>query len=215
MIEMTNFYRIPNASQMRPPTCAAPNPFPTSPTKSASPASATRATNPFNPFPESVDSNPFNPLPTSPTKSASPAGATRATNPFNPLPESVDSNPFNPFPESVDSNPFPTPQPTITWDARGLVPVVVQDATTGDVLMLAYANAEAVQRTVDTGEAWFWSRSRSELWHKGATSGNVQQVIEVRIDCDGDTLLYRVLPAGPACHTGERSCFYRTLYLTP
>lgn len=106
-------------------------------------------------------------------------------------------------------------QPQITWDARGLLPVVVQDATTGDVLMLAYANAEALQHTVDSGEAWFWSRSRGELWHKGATSGNVQTVVEIRIDCDGDTLLYRVLPAGPACHTGARSCFYRTLYVRP
>lgn len=109
----------------------------------------------------------------------------------------------------------PNPEPTVTWDANGLVPVVVQDATTGDVLMLAYANTAALQRTVDTGEAWFWSRSRAELWHKGATSGNVQQVIEIRLDCDGDTLLYRVLPAGPACHTGERSCFYRSFYRVP
>ncbi len=105
--------------------------------------------------------------------------------------------------------------PTIAWDVRGLVPVVVQDATTGDMLMLAYANSDALQRTVDTGEAWFWSRSRGELWPKGATSGNVQTVVEIRIDCDGDTLLYRVLPTGPACHTGARSCFYRTLYVTP
>lgn len=105
--------------------------------------------------------------------------------------------------------------PAIAWDGRGLVPVIVQDATTGDVLMLAYANPEALQRTLDTGEAWFWSRSRRELWHKGATSGHVQRVSEICLDCDGDTLLYRVAPAGPACHTGARSCFYRTLYPAP
>ncbi len=120
-----------------------------------------------------------------------------------------------PNPIAANTATPPNPEPTVTWDANGLVPVVVQDATTGDVLMLAYANTAALQRTVDTGEAWFWSRSRAELWHKGATSGNVQQVIEIRLDCDGDTLLYRVLPAGPACHTGERSCFYRSLYRVP
>jgi phosphoribosyl-ATP pyrophosphohydrolase/phosphoribosyl-AMP cyclohydrolase len=99
----------------------------------------------------------------------------------------------------------------IRWDERGLVPVVVQDAHTGQVLMLAYANEEALQRTLEGGEAWFWSRSRGELWHKGATSGNRQRLVEVRYDCDGDTLLYRVEPAGPACHTGRQSCFYRCL----
>ncbi|MGD8624788.1 MAG: bifunctional phosphoribosyl-AMP cyclohydrolase/phosphoribosyl-ATP diphosphatase HisIE [Anaerolineae bacterium] len=99
----------------------------------------------------------------------------------------------------------------IRWDERGLVPVVVQDAHTGQVLMLAYANKEALQRTLEGGEAWFWSRSRGELWHKGATSGNRQRLVEVRYDCDADTLLYRVEPAGPACHTGRQSCFYRRL----
>lgn len=99
----------------------------------------------------------------------------------------------------------------IKWDDRGLVPVVVQDAHTSEVLMLAYANQEAVQATLAQGQAHFWSRSRRELWRKGATSGNVQRVLEVRYDCDGDTLLYLVEPAGPACHTGQRSCFYRTL----
>lgn len=93
--------------------------------------------------------------------------------------------------------------------ATGLVPVVVQDADTGHVLMLAYANREALKRTYGTGQAWFWSRSRQDYWHKGATSGHVQNVVEVRIDCDGDTVLYLVRPVGPACHTGEVSCFYR------
>ena len=99
----------------------------------------------------------------------------------------------------------------IRYDEGGLVPVVAQDADTGEVLMLAYANREAVERTVETGEAHYYSRSREELWHKGSTSGNTQKVIEVRLDCDGDALLYRVEPAGPACHTGERSCFFTTL----
>jgi phosphoribosyl-AMP cyclohydrolase / phosphoribosyl-ATP pyrophosphohydrolase len=97
----------------------------------------------------------------------------------------------------------------VAWDAAGLVPVVAQDASSGDVLTLAYANERALQRTLETGEAHYWSRSRGELWHKGATSGNVQRVREVRLDCDGDALLYRVDPAGPACHTGQRSCFFR------
>lgn len=99
----------------------------------------------------------------------------------------------------------------IRYDDAGLVPVVTQDANTGEVLMLAYANGEAVQRTRETGDAHYYSRSRGELWRKGATSGNTQRVVEVRLDCDGDTLLYRVEPAGPACHTGERSCFFTTL----
>jgi phosphoribosyl-AMP cyclohydrolase / phosphoribosyl-ATP pyrophosphohydrolase len=99
----------------------------------------------------------------------------------------------------------------IRYDEGGLVPVVAQDADTGEVLMLAYASREAVARTVETGEAHYYSRSRGELWHKGSTSGNTQKVIEVRLDCDGDALLYRVEPAGPACHTGERSCFFTTL----
>jgi phosphoribosyl-ATP pyrophosphohydrolase/phosphoribosyl-AMP cyclohydrolase len=88
-----------------------------------------------------------------------------------------------------------------------LIPVVVQDVETGRVLMLAYANDEAVRRTRETGEAWFWSRSRNELWHKGATSGNTMAVEEIADDCDGDALLYRVRPSGPACHTGAESCF--------
>jgi phosphoribosyl-AMP cyclohydrolase / phosphoribosyl-ATP pyrophosphohydrolase len=97
----------------------------------------------------------------------------------------------------------------VAWDASGLVPVVTQDASSGDVLTVAYANALALERTLETGEAHYWSRSRAELWRKGATSGNVQRVREVRLDCDGDALLYRVDPAGPACHTGQRSCFFR------
>ncbi len=99
----------------------------------------------------------------------------------------------------------------LRYDARGLIPAVVQDATTGAVLMVAWMNAAALRRTQATGEAHFWSRSRGELWHKGATSGNVQRVREIRYDCDGDTLLLLVDPAGPACHTGAMSCFYRTL----
>jgi phosphoribosyl-AMP cyclohydrolase / phosphoribosyl-ATP pyrophosphohydrolase len=96
----------------------------------------------------------------------------------------------------------------IAYDERGLVPVVVQDWRTGEVLTLAYANAEAVARTRATGELHLWSRSRDELWHKGATSGNVQRVKALRLDCDGDALLALVEPAGPACHTGERTCFH-------
>lgn len=88
-----------------------------------------------------------------------------------------------------------------------LTPVIVQDVETDRVLMLAYANDEAIRRTRETGEAWFWSRSREELWHKGATSGSTMAVAEIRDDCDGDALLYRVRPAGPACHTGAESCF--------
>jgi phosphoribosyl-ATP pyrophosphohydrolase/phosphoribosyl-AMP cyclohydrolase len=96
----------------------------------------------------------------------------------------------------------------IAYDERGLVPVVVQDWRTGEVLTLAYANAEAVQRTRETGELHLWSRSRQELWHKGATSGNVQKVRALRLDCDGDAVLALVEPAGPACHTGARTCFH-------
>jgi len=96
----------------------------------------------------------------------------------------------------------------IAYDDRGLVPVVVQDWTSGEVLTLAYANAEAVKRTRETGELHLWSRSRQEQWHKGATSGNVQKVRALRLDCDGDALLALVEPAGPACHTGERTCFH-------
>ena len=104
----------------------------------------------------------------------------------------------------------------IKWDAQGLIPAIVQDYQTHQVLMMAYMNAESLQKTVELGETVFWSRSRNELWHKGATSGNVQRVTELRVDCDADTLLIMVDPAGPACHTGEISCFFRTLAdLTP
>jgi phosphoribosyl-ATP pyrophosphohydrolase/phosphoribosyl-AMP cyclohydrolase len=96
----------------------------------------------------------------------------------------------------------------IAYDERGLVPVVVQDWRTGEVLTLAYANAEAVARTRATGELHLWSRSRNELWHKGATSGHTQRVRALRLDCDGDALLALVEPDGPACHTGERTCFH-------
>ncbi len=99
----------------------------------------------------------------------------------------------------------------LKFDDRGLVTAVVQDTSNGDVLMVAWMNAEALRLTQESGEAWFWSRSRNELWHKGATSGNVMRVREIRVDCDGDTLLLRVDPAGPACHTGERSCFFQLL----
>jgi phosphoribosyl-ATP pyrophosphohydrolase/phosphoribosyl-AMP cyclohydrolase len=97
----------------------------------------------------------------------------------------------------------------IRFDEQGLVPCVTQDAGTGEVLMLAYMNAEALRRTLETREMHFWSRSRGELWRKGATSGDVQRLRQLRYDCDGDALVALVEPAGPACHTGERSCFYR------
>jgi phosphoribosyl-AMP cyclohydrolase/phosphoribosyl-ATP pyrophosphohydrolase/phosphoribosyl-AMP cyclohydrolase len=103
----------------------------------------------------------------------------------------------------------------IKWDDRGLVPAVVQDADDGTVLMVAWMNATALRATLETGEAHFWSRSRKVLWRKGATSGNVQHVVEVRVDCDADTLLVRVHPAGPACHTGARSCFFRAFAELP
>lgn len=99
----------------------------------------------------------------------------------------------------------------LKWDAQGLIPAIVQHAQTRQVLMLAYVNRESLRRTLELGETVFWSRSRGELWHKGATSGNSQRVVELRIDCDGDTLLLLVDPAGPACHTGAVSCFFRTL----
>lgn len=99
----------------------------------------------------------------------------------------------------------------VKYDERGIVPAIVQDAATGEVLMLAYMNAESLAKTIETGETWFWSRSRRVLWHKGETSGNTQRVVSISIDCDGDTILVRVTPNGPACHTGERTCFFRLL----
>ena len=98
----------------------------------------------------------------------------------------------------------------IKWDADGLVPAIVQDAASRDVLMMAYMNRESLRKSVETGQTWFWSRSRSELWNKGATSGNTQRIRALRFDCDGDTLLVEVDRKGPACHTGEDNCFYRT-----
>ena len=96
---------------------------------------------------------------------------------------------------------------TLRFDDRGLIPVVVQDVGSGAVLMLAYADREAVEKTLSTGQAHFWSRSRQSLWKKGETSGNTLQVVDVTADCDGDSLLVRALPAGPTCHRGTRSCF--------
>jgi phosphoribosyl-AMP cyclohydrolase len=96
----------------------------------------------------------------------------------------------------------------LKYDDHGLITTVVQDATSGEVLMVAWTNAVALQRTQETGEAHFWSRSRNELWHKGETSGNTLLVEEILVDCDADTLLMRVTPTGPACHTGARSCFF-------
>jgi phosphoribosyl-ATP pyrophosphohydrolase/phosphoribosyl-AMP cyclohydrolase len=106
-----------------------------------------------------------------------------------------------PFEERLDA--------LLVYDERGLVPCVVQDWRSGEILMLAYMNAQALERTRATGELHLWSRSREELWHKGATSGNFQAVRALRVDCDGDALLALVEPAGPACHTGARSCFHR------
>jgi phosphoribosyl-AMP cyclohydrolase / phosphoribosyl-ATP pyrophosphohydrolase len=97
----------------------------------------------------------------------------------------------------------------LKFDERGLLPVVAQDAGTGEVLMLAYADREALRRTLDSGRAHYWSRSRAAIWQKGETSGHTQRVVEVRLDCDGDAVLYRVMQTGPACHTGEPTCFHR------
>ena len=113
---------------------------------------------------------------------------------------------LDPEPLSLDALLAQTP--------GALLAVVVQDALTGAVLMVAYANAEAIRLTLATGEAWFWSRSRQELWRKGATSGNTMRVVEILADCDADALLYRVEPAGPACHTGAHTCFFRRLEVT-
>ena len=99
----------------------------------------------------------------------------------------------------------------LAFDERGLAPAIVQDASTREVLMLAYVDAESLRRTQEDGTTWFWSRSRREYWNKGATSGNFQRVVELRYDCDADALLMLVETDGPACHTGQRSCFHRTL----
>lgn len=94
------------------------------------------------------------------------------------------------------------------YDHNGLIPAIVQDSQTGQVLMLAYMNAQSLELTMQTGETHFWSRSRQELWHKGATSGNTQTVVDLSLDCDGDAILIKVRPAGPACHTGKITCFH-------
>ncbi|HIP25143.1 MAG TPA: phosphoribosyl-AMP cyclohydrolase [Archaeoglobus profundus] len=101
----------------------------------------------------------------------------------------------------------------IKFDEKGLVPVIVQDVNTKEILMLAYANREALKKTLETGYAHYWSRSRKKIWMKGETSGNIQRVVEVRIDCDGDAILYLVEQKGVACHTGNYTCFYRQLNL--
>lgn len=99
----------------------------------------------------------------------------------------------------------------IQWDIMGLVPAVVQDVETGLILMVAYMNPEALRLTLEKHETYFWSRSREELWHKGETSGNTQKLVGIYVDCDADSLLVKVWPTGPSCHTGEFSCFYRPL----
>ena len=99
-------------------------------------------------------------------------------------------------------------------NADGLLPAIVQDAETGEVLMLAYVNRESLQKTIETRTTWFWSRSRKQLWNKGATSGNTQEVVDIRYDCDQDSLLMLVKPNGPACHTGNTTCFYRSFFDT-
>ncbi|MFW5748770.1 MAG: phosphoribosyl-AMP cyclohydrolase [Chloroflexota bacterium] len=111
--------------------------------------------------------------------------------------------PFTPLDEAAIA--------ALRWDASGLIPAVVQDHNTGAVLMVAYMNVEALRHTLTSGDAVFWSRSRQALWRKGETSGNVQRVRAIYVDCDADTLLLQVDPAGPACHTGEATCFFRTL----
>lgn len=99
----------------------------------------------------------------------------------------------------------------LKWNEHGLLPAVVQSVEGGQVLMVAWVNAEALRLTRESGQAWFWSRSRGALWHKGATSGNVMHVEAILVDCDADTLLLRVRATGPACHTGAKTCFYRVL----
>ncbi|WP_310830942.1 bifunctional phosphoribosyl-AMP cyclohydrolase/phosphoribosyl-ATP diphosphatase HisIE [Paenibacillus pedocola] len=102
----------------------------------------------------------------------------------------------------------------IRWNESGLLPAVVQDAHSLEVLMVAYMNPESLRLSLESGQTWFWSRSRSELWHKGGTSGNTQAITSIHYDCDSDTLLVKVLPEGPACHTGENTCFYREIPLS-
>jgi len=100
---------------------------------------------------------------------------------------------------------------TPRFDANGLIPAIAQDVASGEVLMLAYMNAEALQRSIETGQAWYWSRSRKAFWRKGETSGHTQSIVEIRLDCDQDTVLLKVRQRGPACHTERPSCFYRSV----
>ena len=99
----------------------------------------------------------------------------------------------------------------LNFDDKGLLPAIIQDAATGDVLMLGYMNEESLRLTLSTGEVWFYSRSRKELWHKGETSGNIIRVVEIRKDCEDNSLLIRANPTGPVCHTGNQNCFFRKL----
>lgn len=110
-----------------------------------------------------------------------------------------------------ESSDTPLRMEALKFDAQGLIPVVVQDAATQQVLTLAYMNRASLQLSLTTRETWFWSRSRQELWHKGATSGHTQRIIEIRVDCDADALIVLVEPHGPACHTGAGTCFFRRL----
>lgn len=102
---------------------------------------------------------------------------------------------------------------SLRLDGNGLIPAIIQDSSTGQVLMMAWMNQESLGLTLATGQTHFWSRSRQKLWHKGETSGNTQQVVEIRVDCDSDCLLLLVNPAGPACHTGNKTCFFRSINL--
>ena len=101
--------------------------------------------------------------------------------------------------------------PELKYNADGLIPAIVQDTESKDILMMGWMNSESLRLTIEKGTTWFWSRSRGELWNKGGTSGNFQHVTEIRYDCDGDALVVKVHSDGPACHTGETTCFYRTL----
>ena len=100
----------------------------------------------------------------------------------------------------------------VRFDEKGLIPAIVQDAATKEVLTLAYMNRTSLEKSIESGETWFYSRSRQELWHKGATSGNTQKIVSMKLDCDGDAIVVQVNPAGPACHTGEVSCFNESLF---
>ncbi|WP_274648536.1 bifunctional phosphoribosyl-AMP cyclohydrolase/phosphoribosyl-ATP diphosphatase HisIE [Paenibacillus humicola] len=111
----------------------------------------------------------------------------------------------------MSGNALETAFESIKWNEAGLVPAIVQDAVSKEVLMLAYMNRQSLAKSVESGETWFWSRSRGELWHKGATSGHIQRIVSMQYDCDGDTLLVRVEQQGPACHTGAYSCFHHTI----